>query len=78
MRTTRTLAALAATAVLACAAAAATETPAAPSATPVKRPSLKVCNKQADARSLTGAARARFVTNCRDGKNTRKDARESS
>jgi len=66
------LAALAATAALACGAAVAADTPAAPSATPVKRPSLKVCNKQADARSLTGAARAQFVKNCREGKSARK------
>jgi hypothetical protein len=77
MRTITTLAALAATAVLACAAVAA-ETPPAPSANPVKRPSLKVCNKQADARSLTGPARAQFVRDCRDGKNTSKDAKKSS
>jgi len=70
MRTITTLAALAATALLACAATVATEAPAAPSATPVKRPSLKVCNKQADARSLTGPARAQFVKDCRDGKNS--------
>jgi hypothetical protein len=78
MRTITTLAALAATALLACAGAAATEAPAAPSATPVKRPSLKVCNKQADARSLTGPARAQFVRDCRDGKSTSKDAKKSS
>jgi uncharacterized low-complexity protein len=72
MRTITTFAALAATALLACAAAAATEAPAAPSATPVKRPSLKVCNKQADARSLTGPARAQFVRDCRDGKSVKK------
>jgi hypothetical protein len=60
--------ALAATAVLACGVAPAAEPPAAPSATPVKHPSLKVCNKQADARHLSGDARAQFVKNCRDGK----------
>lgn len=63
--------AFAAIAVLACAAATATELPAAPSATPVKRPSLKVCNKQADARQLTGPARAQFVKDCREGKSAR-------
>jgi hypothetical protein len=36
------------------------------SATPVK--SLKACNKQADAKSLTGQKRATFVKNCRGGK----------
>ena len=60
--------AFAAIAVLACGAAAAADLPAAPSATPVKRPSLKVCNKQADARQLTGPARAQFVKDCREGK----------
>jgi psiF repeat len=62
-------AAFAAAAVLACGAAWAAEPPAEPSATPVKHPSLKVCNKQADARHLTGDARAQFVKNCREGKN---------
>jgi hypothetical protein len=78
MRMITRLAALAATAVLACAAVAAAEAPAAPSANPVKRPSLKVCNKQADARSLTGPARAQFVRDCRDGKNAGKDTKKSS
>ena len=78
MRTITTLAALAATALLACAAVIAAETPAAPSANPVKRPSLKVCNKQADARSLTGPARAQFVRECRDGKNANKQPKKSS
>ena len=63
------LVAFAATMAIACAAALAAEPPAAPSATPVKHPSLKVCNKQADARHLTGEPRAQFVKNCRDGKN---------
>ena len=30
-------------------------------ATPVKHTSLKACNKQADAKKLTGPARAQFV-----------------
>jgi psiF repeat len=68
------IAAFAATAVVACGAALAADTPAAPSATPVKHPSLKVCNKQADARSLTGDARAQFVKNCRDGKSSKKSS----
>jgi hypothetical protein len=72
MRVITALAALAATAVLACRPVAAADTPAAPSATPVKRPSLKVCNKQADARSLTGPARAQFVKDCREGKSAKK------
>jgi hypothetical protein len=57
-----------ATAILSCGSAMAAEPPAAPSATPVKHPSLKVCNKQADAKKLTGLERARFVKDCRAGK----------
>ena len=58
----------AAIAIFGCGAANAADPPAAPSATPVKRPSLKVCNKQADAKELTGPARAEFVRDCRTGK----------
>jgi hypothetical protein len=43
-----------------------TATPSGASATPVK--SLKACNKQADAKSLTGQQRSTFVKNCRGGK----------
>ena len=43
-----------------------TATPSGASATPVK--SLKACNKQADAKNLTGAQRASFVKTCRGGK----------
>jgi hypothetical protein len=68
-------AALAAVALLCCAAAFAadappsltTATPSGASAVPVKPMSLKACNKQADAKSLTGAARATFVKTCRGG-----------
>ena len=63
-----TIAAIAVAALIACGTALAADPPAAPSATPVKHPSLKVCNKQADARSLTGAARAQFIRDCREGK----------
>jgi hypothetical protein len=49
-------------------AAVAAEPPAAPSATPVKHTSLAVCNKQADAKKLTGPERAKFVKECRGGK----------
>jgi len=55
-------------AIVACGAAVAAAAPAAPSATPVKHASLKVCNKQADAKKLTGPPRAQFVKNCRGGK----------
>ena len=68
-------AALAAVAVLGCGAAFAadqptttTATPSGASATPVKPMSLKACNKQADAKSLTGAQRAAFVKGCRGPK----------
>jgi hypothetical protein len=66
-------AALAAVAVLGWGAALAadpptTATPSSASATPVKPMSLKACNKQADAKSLTGAQRSTFVKNCRGPK----------
>jgi hypothetical protein len=68
-------AALAAVAVLGCGAAFAadppattTATPSGASATPVKPMSLKACNKQADAKSLTGAQRSAFVKSCRGPK----------
>ena len=57
-----------ATAAVVCSLALAAEPPASPSATPVKHPSLKVCNKQADGKHLTGPARAQFVKDCRAGK----------
>jgi psiF repeat-containing protein len=62
------LSALAACVVVTCSSALAADPPAAPSATPVKHPTAKVCNKQADARQLTGTARAAFVKDCRAGK----------
>lgn len=54
--------------IVGCGIAVAADPPAAPSATPVKEPSLKVCNKQADGKHLTGPARAQFVKDCRAGK----------
>jgi len=60
--------ALLASVILGSGIAVAADPPAAPSATPVKQPSLKVCNKQADAKQLTGPARAEFVKDCRAGK----------
>jgi hypothetical protein len=65
------LAVLTVAATLGCATAMAADPPAAPSATPVKHPSLKVCNKQADAKQLTGPARAQFVKDCRAGTPTK-------
>ncbi|HYC10249.1 MAG TPA: PsiF family protein [Steroidobacteraceae bacterium] len=64
----RLISALAAIAIAASGAAAAADPPATPSANPV--PSLKVCNKKADAKKLTGPARAQFVKDCRAGKSS--------
>ena len=69
---------LAAIAVVGCGIAAAADQPAAPSATPVKHPSLKVCNKQADAKQLTGDARSQFVKDCHAGKTSGKSTDKSS
>jgi len=60
--------AFAAAALVACSAATAAEPPAAPSATPVKHPSLKSCNRDATARKLTGREREQFVNACTAGK----------
>ena len=49
-------------------AATTTATPSGASATPVKQPSLKFCNKRADAKNLTGPQRSAFVKSCRAGK----------
>jgi hypothetical protein len=51
-----------------------TATPSGASATPVKQLSLKACNKQADAKNLTGQQRSTFVKNCRGGKPTAKSS----
>jgi hypothetical protein len=40
------------------------EPPAYPSATPVKHNSLKMCNQQADAKKLSGAARSQYLKHC--------------
>jgi psiF repeat len=66
----KTLIALTASGLVAAGAAIAAEPPAAPSATPVKHTSLAVCNKQADAKKLTGPERAKFVKDCRAGKSS--------
>jgi len=50
------------------AAALAAEPPAAPSATPIKHTTLKACNKQADSKKLTGAARSQFIKDCQASK----------
>ncbi len=68
----KTVTALAAVAIVACGLAAAADQPAAPTATPLKHPSLKVCNKQADAKQLSGDARTQFVKDCHAGKTSGK------
>jgi hypothetical protein len=50
--------------LLGCSVCLGTEPPAYPSATPVKHNSLKVCNQQADAKKLSGAARTQFLKHC--------------
>jgi hypothetical protein len=52
-------------AVLGCGAALAANQPSAPVATPVKKMSLKACNKQADDKKLAGKERAQFIKECR-------------
>jgi psiF repeat-containing protein len=42
----------------------AAEPPTAPSATPVKHPSLKSCNKEATTKQLSGKQREQFVKDC--------------
>jgi hypothetical protein len=42
----------------------AAEPPAAPSATPVKHPTLKSCNREATAKQLAGRQREQFVKEC--------------
>jgi hypothetical protein len=69
-----TVTALAAIAIVGCGIAAAADQPAAPTATPVKHPSLKVCNKQADAKQLIGDARSQYVKDCHAGKTSGKSA----
>jgi hypothetical protein len=70
--------ALAAIAIVGCGIAAAADQPAAPTATPVKHPSLKVCNKQADAKQLTGDARSQYVKDCHAGKTSGKSTGKST
>jgi psiF repeat len=55
---------IAAFTLVAGAAALAAEPPAAPSATPVRHPSLKSCNREATAKQLSGKEREQFVKNC--------------
>jgi len=74
----KTVTALAAIAIVGCGIAAAADQPAAPTATPVKHPSLKVCNKQADAKQLTGDARSQYVKDCHAGKTAGKSTEKNS
>lgn len=55
---------------LSCTVARAAEPPAAPSATPIKHTSVKTCNKQADAKKLSGSARTQYVKDCRATKSS--------
>ena len=66
----KTISALTVAAILGCGAAAATDPPAAPSATPIRHPTLKSCNREATARKLTGKQRAEFVKTCTADKST--------
>ena len=46
----------------------AADPPAAPTATPIKHPSLKTCNREATAKQLSGKQREQFVKDCTAGK----------
>ena len=74
----KTVTALAAIAIVGCGSAVAADQPAAPTATPLKHPSLKVCNKQADAKQLAGDAREQFVKDCHSGKAAAKTSGKGS
>ena len=51
-------------AILVCGAAVAADPPAAPSAVPVKHPTLKSCNREATAKKLSGKDREQYVKDC--------------
>jgi hypothetical protein len=74
----KTVTALAAIVIVGCGSAVAADQPAAPTATPLKHPSLKVCNKQADAKQLAGDAREQFVKDCHAGKTAAKTSGKGS
>jgi hypothetical protein len=46
----------------------AADPPAAPTATPIKHPTLKSCNRDATAKQLSGKQREQFVKDCTAGK----------
>jgi hypothetical protein len=54
--------------VLACGSVVAADPPAAPTATPVKHPTLKSCNREASAKQLDGKRREQYVKDCTAGK----------
>ena len=59
---------IAALAIVACGSAIAADPPAAPTATPVKHPTLKSCNREATAKQLSGKQREQYVKDCTAGK----------
>jgi len=59
---------LTALAIVASGSALAADPPAAPSATPVKHPTLKSCNREATAKQLAGKQREQYVKDCTAGK----------
>ena len=59
---------LCALALLVAGTASAADPPAAPSATPVKHPTLKSCNREASARQLAEKQREQYVKDCLAGK----------
>jgi hypothetical protein len=59
---------LTALAIVASGSALAAEPPAAPSATPVKHPTLKSCNREATAKQLAGKQREQYAKDCTAGK----------
>jgi hypothetical protein len=59
---------IAALGLAACGPALAADPPVAPTATPVKHPTLKSCNKEATAKQLSGKQREQFVKDCTAGK----------
>ena len=59
---------LTALAIVASGSALAADPPLAPSATPVKHPTLKSCNREATAKQLAGKQREQYVKDCTSGK----------
>ena len=59
---------IAALGLIACGAALAADPPTAPTATPLKHPTLKSCNREATAKQLSGKQREQYVKDCTAGK----------